>query len=78
MTRVGPAEVTRDSEGRVDVELHGRHLIFTRREWEQSLYGPDSTRLQYNSLSWSSSLFPGNGTAGQAVQGKTLASTDWG
>jgi hypothetical protein len=58
MTRIGPAEVTRDPEGRVDVELHGRHLIFTRREWEQFLFGPDSTRLPYNNLSWSSSPFP--------------------
>ena len=62
MTRIGPAEVTRDPEGCVYVELHGRHLKFSgRREWDEFLFGPDSTRLAYNCLSWSS----GYGTAGQ-------------
>ena len=58
MTRIGPAEATRDSEGSVDVELHGLHLIFTRHEWELFLYGPDSHRLRYNSLSWAVCLVP--------------------
>ena len=82
MTRIGPAEVTRDPEGRVDVELDGRHLIFAnRREWELFLFGEDSHRLAYNCLSWAVCPVPQqDALTGRPVLsgGGHLMFTDWG
>ena len=62
VTRIGCADVTRDPEGRVVVK-HSRQmdrpgLTFTRAEWEQLLFGPDSYRLAYGCLSWAACPVP--------------------
>lgn len=79
MTRIGPANVTRDSEGRVELELHGRRIVFSnKREWDEFLFGPDSHRLPYNSLSWVTCPVPQDGTLADGRRRETLVRTDWG
>ena len=54
MTSVGCVEVTRCPDGGVDFRRSdgGPGIRFTRKEWEEILFGPDSHRLRYGALPW--------------------------